>query len=266
MKPVVSSLLALGLLLAALPARAKPFVIRADGTRVEGESISSSADASGITVTLVTGQGRFDFKPGQYREAGADKPADFDAANAAAAAKDFAKADEAFQRVIRQNIGLGWDIQAAVRAINMHVQRGDGPGAARIAELIGRLNKAAISRSPDMQWVVWKAQVANKEFDKVEMEARKAIAEGAPDLAARAYMARGDSLAAKSLHKEAVLDYLRVALLFESQKEVAPEALYKAAQSMEALKDATRAKEMYARLAQEHPRSPFAELAKAKGN
>ena len=263
MKILARSLLCLATVLASAPAFAKPYVIKADGTKVEGESISG--DEKGV-LTLMTGQGKLTFNPGQYKEAANDKPADFDAAVAAANAKDYAKADEMFQRVIRQNINLAWDIQAAVRAINMHVQRNDGPAAAKIADLILRLNKGGVAKSPDLQWVVWKAQVANKEFDKVELEAKKAIAEGSHELAARAYMARGDSLTAKSLHKEAVLDYLRVALLFDNQKDVAPEALYKAAQAMELLYVAARAKEMYAKLLQEYPRSFQAEQAKAKAN
>ena len=78
MKTLTRSLLVFGWALTALPTLAKPYVIKSDGTRVEGESISGAADG---TVTLMTAQGKFDFKSGQYKEAANDKPAEFDAAD-----------------------------------------------------------------------------------------------------------------------------------------------------------------------------------------
>lgn len=251
----------LALLLAPALALAKPYVIKADGTKLEGDVITGSADG---TISLTTAQGKFDFKPGQYKEAFADKPADFDTANAAALAKDYAKADEFYQKVIRQYPNLNWDIQAGIRCIHMYVQKGDGAAAEKAADFITSRNKTALSKSPDLQWMVWKALVLNKNFAKVELEAKKAIAEGSHELAARAYMARGDASAAKSLHKEAVLDYLRVVLICEAQKEVQPEALFKAATALENLKDGARAKEMYGRLTKDFPNSPYAAQAKGK--
>jgi hypothetical protein len=55
----------------------------------------------------------------------------------------------------------------------------------------------------------------------------------------------------------ALLDYLRVVILFENIREVQPEALYKAAEILEELRD-PRADELRKKLVQEYKDSDYA--------
>ena len=76
---------------------------------------------------------------------------------------------------------------------------------------------------------------------------------------------RGDIQAAQNNLDQAVLDYLRTVVLFQDVKDpmIQGEAHYKAAQTLEALRD-QRAKEIYQRLVKEFGSSPYAAQAQGK--
>ena len=57
------------------------------------------------------------------------------------------------------------------------------------------------------------------------------------------------------------MDYLRVVLLYESEKDVQPEALFKTAEALKALRD-PRAPEYSKKLVEQYPDSPYAQKAK----
>ena len=87
------------------------------------------------------------------------------------------------------------------------------------------------------------------------------IASGSREAAARAQIVRGDMKAASGQHEEALLDYLRTALLFKAQTAVLPEATYKTGVALKNLND-PRADEYFKKVIDEFPDSEFAELAK----
>jgi TolA-binding protein len=74
---------------------------------------------------------------------------------------------------------------------------------------------------------------------------------------------RGDIKLSQANLEGAALDYLRSAILFESEKETLPEALFKAADALEKLRD-PRAKELYRRVASEFGGTPWAQKAAGK--
>ena len=59
-------------------------------------------------------------------------------------------------------------------------------------------------------------------------------------------------------HIERAMDYLRTALLFTAEKEIQPEALYKAAGALDKLNDKPSAKMLRQKLRTLHPNSPYA--------
>ena len=83
------------------------------------------------------------------------------------------------------------------------------------------------------------------------------------DLAARAQVLRGDLKRKRRQLEPAVQDYLRTVILFENIRDVQPEALYKAGETLEELRDA-RAKDLFARLQREYPDSKYAARAREK--
>ena len=89
------------------------------------------------------------------------------------------------------------------------------------------------------------------------------IAKGSRSDAARAQIMRGDIKAAQNQVEAAALDYMRTVILFASERSVQPEALMKAAESFEKLRD-SRAKDLYKKIVDEFPTSPQAAAARAK--
>ncbi len=89
------------------------------------------------------------------------------------------------------------------------------------------------------------------------------ISDGSREEAAVANILRGDLKASQKKLNEAVLDYLRTALLFEAQADANAEALFKAAETLTTLKD-RRAKDLYKKLVDKHPDSGYAQKAQGK--
>ncbi len=68
---------------------------------------------------------------------------------------------------------------------------------------------------------------------------------------------RGDLNKAEGKREDAVLDYLRAALLFDEALEIHPEALFKGAQLLDELRD-SRADGLRKRLVAKYPASAYA--------
>ncbi|MCB1102957.1 MAG: hypothetical protein KDL10_11365, partial [Kiritimatiellae bacterium] len=96
-----------------------------------------------------------------------------------------------------------------------------------------------------------------------DQDLEQVIATGSREQAARAQIMRGDAKMKRGLVEQAVMDYLRSAILFESETSVHPEALLKSAQGLEQLRD-PRAKELYRKLVETYPQSPQAQQARGK--
>jgi len=79
-------------------------------------------------------------------------------------------------------------------------------------------------------------------------------------LAARAQIRRGDVKMKRRQFEPAALDYLRTVALFKAEKDVQPEALYKAGLVLEELRHA-KARHMFDRLIKEYPESAYARKA-----
>jgi TolA-binding protein len=82
-------------------------------------------------------------------------------------------------------------------------------------------------------------------------------------LAARAHLGRGDALLEQGRVEDALGEYLKVALLFGSEAEVA-RSLYQAGQCLERLGDKEKAKARYRELVERHAQAPDAEAARAR--
>jgi TolA-binding protein len=102
-----------------------------------------------------------------------------------------------------------------------------------------------------------------KQFEKLEKSLAETIAAGSRADAARAQIMRGDIRAAQNQLELALQDYLRTVVLFKNERASQPEALLKAAQTLEKLRD-NRAADMYRKIVEEYSSSPQAATARAK--
>ncbi|MCZ7592525.1 MAG: hypothetical protein M5U15_10435 [Kiritimatiellae bacterium] len=236
-----------------------PYVILPNGTRVDGTEIRARSDG---TITLMTPQGQVTYQRGQYQRAEAARPADFDRALRFAQARQYDEALTLLKKVIQEYRFLNWDNQARALAAQVELSKGDAAESVKSYEQL--FQSAPDSRRDSAaMWGYMNALLGAKQFDKLDTQLGELIEKGTRTDAARAQVMRGDAKMAQGQVEPAVMDYLRSALLFDSEKTVLPEALFKAAEGLEKLRD-PRSRDLYRRVAQEFAGTPYAQRAQGK--
>lgn len=109
----------------------------------------------------------------------------------------------------------------------------------------------------------WKSLIDSDQQAELKKELDRAAGNGARDVMAVAQLMRANTALKAGQKEDALLDFLRVVLLFEDVKEVQAEALFNAADVMEGLKD-PRATEMRKRIIQQYPDSEYAKKLAGK--
>jgi len=235
------------------------YVITTQGKKVEGSDIRAKSDGQ---VVLMTPQGTRTFYKGQYLRAVADKPADFDRALKAGESKRYDEAIPLLRGIIQHYRYLEWDNRARLLLAKIYFAKGDYKEAVDTYEELLKYDRQA-AKDSKVNWSYREALLKAGEYTKLKKVLDEVIAAGPRDEAARAQILRGDMWKAQKMLEDAVLDYLRTVVLFKAQKQYQPEALFKAAETLEALRD-QRAKDLYRELVQKYPDSPYAAKARRK--
>jgi len=234
-------------------------VILPNGSRVDGTAIRASRTGD---IILTTAAGQQTFPRGQYAKAIGDKPPAFDQARTLAGQGKHDEAIALLEKIAAEYRFLDWDNNSYIAIAQIQTARGNHTEAVEVFE---RLIRQAPELKDDaaIQSNYRSALLAAKMFDKLLPSLDQAISSGPRSEAAKAQVMRGDIRLAQGQVEAAVMDYLRTAILFESEKAIQPEALFKAGQGLEQLRD-PRAKEMYRKLVQNYPSSSYAQDAKSK--
>ena len=234
-------------------------VVLPNGNRVEGTDIRASRTGD---IVLTTPAGQRTFTKGQYVQAIADKPAAFDQARALAGQGKHDEAIAMLETIVTELRYLDWDNKSLIAIAQ--IQSGRNKHAEAV-DAYDRLFRQAPELKQDAvaQWAYRAALLAAGQYEKLQPSLDEAIAKGSRTDAAKAQIMRGDIRLAQGQVDAAVMDYLRSAILFEAETSVQPEALFKAGQGLEKLRD-PRAKDMYRRLVSKYPSSSFAQEAKSK--
>lgn len=246
-------------LLFALQAFAAPYVELKNGTKKSGTKIRAKADGS---IVLTTDAGPITYAKSQVLRAVADKPAGWDNAVAAYEAGQYDKVIAPFKEVMTKYKFLGWDELAAPMLAMSQLKTDDAAAALKTMEGIFKLDPEQ-AENPELQVAYWKALSGSGKTATLKPLLDEAIMGGDRNAAAFAQIIRGDIKLSQSAHEEAVLDYLRTVTLFKKQDKAQPEALYKAATTLETLKDG-RARQFYRTLVEQYPDSEYAEKAQSK--
>lgn len=246
------------LLVSGMPARSA-YVITIQGQTVEGSDIRAKSDGE---IILTTPQGTRTFYKGQYTRAVADKPADFDRAKQLIEAGKYDEATKILEDIILRYRYLEWDATAMSLLPQIYVRKGDFAGAVAAYDKLFSASPKS-KEDADIQWTYRKTLLDGKMYDKLDPLLAAVIGSGSRTDAARAQIMRGDVRMAQNQLEPAALDYLRTVVLFETEREVQPEALFKAADALEKLRDA-RAKDLYKKIVETYPNSPFAAQARTK--
>ena len=234
---VVAGSLAAVLYMATLADAA--YVLLPNNTRIDGTDIRAKSDGE---IILTTPQGQRSFPKGQYLRAVADKPADFDKAKQLIAAKTYDEAVRILNDIVAKYRYLEWDNSARALLAQAHMAKGDAASAASEYEQILK-NSPDAKNDASLQWSYRESLLVAKQFDKLQPILTELIEKGERSEAARAQIMRGDIRQAQGQVEGAVLDYLRTVVLYESEREAQPEALFKAAEGLDKLRD-PRAREL----------------------
>jgi tetratricopeptide (TPR) repeat protein len=235
------------------------YVELADGSRRDGSAIRARSDGA---IILTTPNGNVEFTRGQYTKAVADKPADFDKARQLAAQKNFDAALPLLDGIIQNYRFLDWDNNARVVKAQVLSAKGDAAGAVSVFDQLFQANPEA-KKDSTILWSYYGAMVEAKQFDKMIPQLDELISKGSRADAAKAQIVRGDIKLSQANIEGAVLDYLRSAILYENEQASLPEALFKAADGLDKLRD-PRAKDLYRRVASEFGGTPWGQKAAGK--
>ena len=240
---------------------AAPYVVLRNGRRIDGTAIRALQNGD---INLTTLKGIQTFPKGSYIQAVDDKPAEYDQAVAALQAGKFDQAIKLLEGIVTRYRLLNWDVEASKLLPQALLGKGDADGAVTAYTKLFTLAPEE-KKNAELAWGMRKALLAAKQYPALIRELDAVAASGSRPDAALAQIMRGDIQVAQNNLDQAVLDFLRTAILFQDVKDPAiqGEAHLKAAQALEAMRE-PRAKDMYRRLVEKYPSAPQAAQAKAK--
>jgi hypothetical protein len=183
------------------------------------------------------------------------KPAEFDKAVQAFAARQFEAAIPILEDLISRYKRLQWDGMASELLAKAYLGKGDFKKGAQVMGDV--LAGTARNLVTDEQYGLYWTALAGAQMNAVlKQSLTEAISGESRPLAALALVKRGDMNKADGKRDDAALDYLRSILLYEDAVASQPEALFKAAQLFEEMRD-PRAEDLKKRLRANYPDSPF---------
>lgn len=190
------------------------------------------------------------------------KPAGLDQAIAQVQAGSGDKAIPVLEQIMRDYEMLDHDLVAAGAIALAYMQAGTPQKAMDVSEKVLRTNPSALT-SIEFAATYWDALIKTEQYTKLERSLASAVQEGSRSVSALALMKRGDMLFQKNNFKEALIDgYLRVADLYQTEKALVPEALYKGAQCFERLNQINYAERLKKKLLTEFPDDAYSSKLK----
>jgi len=191
------------------------------------------------------------------------KPKDLDNAEKQIAAGNSATAIPLLEKIAREYLMLKWDKPAIRLLVEASLKTNDAEKAIKHCQAI-------IAADPSSEYIgeiapmYWQALLKANRAAKVEELVVKAIKSGDRVASAFALLMRGDLILATGDTPDNALKalrdgYLRVGLLYRSEKEALPEALYKAGKCFEKAGQSARAEQMRSELQRDFSTSPWAQ-------
>lgn len=185
-----------------------------------------------------------------------DKPADLGKAEKLMAEKKYDEAIPVLDEIAMRYKMLQWDGPAREMLARAYCAKNDfKKGVQSLEDYFASTPK---DQAPDaVRDMYWKALLGAQRGASLKVELDAAVKAGSKTLVPLALMRRGDLSASEGRREDAFLDYMRVALMHNEAGESRAEALFKAAQLLDATND-RRADELRKRLATQFPGSPYA--------
>ena len=185
-----------------------------------------------------------------------EKPAEFDKALQACNAKQYDVAIPILEDLVVKYRRLQWDAKSRELLANACLAKGDYKKAAQVlGDLMAGTTKSQIT--DDQHVLYWTALMGAQMTASLKKDLNEALASDSKTLAALAMTKRGDVFRAEGKREDAILDYMRVVLMFEEARSAQAEALFKAAQVLDEMRD-PRAEELKKKLVSLYPDSVYA--------
>ena len=187
------------------------------------------------------------------------KPPEFDQAVQSLAAKQYDAAIPVLEDIVSRYRRLQWDAKARELLANACLAKHDYKKAVSVmGDLMANTSKNLIT---DDQYVLyWTALMGAQMTSALKKDLNETLAGDSKTLAALAMIKRGDLFKAEGKREDAVLDYMRVVLVYDEARSAHPEALFKAAQVLDEMRD-PRADEIRRKLTTMYPDSAYARKA-----
>lgn len=233
-------------------AAAENVLLLQDGRRMRFQSVRYRESDDEFVV--VTPEGRFPIPAANVRDIRVSEPDRWVVGNHALRNQRYDDAVSVFRDIIRDYNRLGWDM----RARDMLAQAYMGQGAhdraiSQYEELFQH-----VSPTSEQRRNYWSALLAAERYSTLKHELDTMIAAGERQDVAVAHLMRGNLHAAEGNTMEAIFDYLRTHILFEEVSGVQPEALFRAAERLDALRETEHAEKLRSILRERYPGSEYA--------
>jgi tetratricopeptide (TPR) repeat protein len=191
------------------------------------------------------------------------KPKDLENAEKQIAAGNSAVAIPLLEKVSKDYFMLKWDKPAIRLLADAYLKSGETDKAIKICEAVIAADPSAAYLG-EIAPIYWQALLKANRTAKIEELLLKAIKSGDRNASAFALNMRGDLVLATgdtvdNANKALRDGFLRVVLLYRSEKDALAEALYKAAKCFEKAGQAARAEQMRSELKKEFSTSTWAQ-------
>jgi len=205
----------------------------------------------------------FEIAPEKVAEIRVQKPGQMEAAAQLVQRGQFQQAVPVLEKIVQDYQMLQWDLVALPYLARCYLGLKEPVKAVTACERAIALNPKALLSGPFAS-AYWDALIETEQYIKLDNALKEAIAEGERDLAALAQLKRGDLAVKQEKYEDALIDgYLRTIVFFQQEKEVLPEAMYKAIGCFEMLGQHARAEEWRKKLLEQFPEGPYAEKVRA---
>ena len=191
------------------------YVITADNRKISGQALA--ADAQGNLVLDVDGKLKMPFRVGQYKMGFVSKPKEVAVLEQLFADKKYDQVISQADAVFEKYKFLGWsNVIASLHADSLLVDN-------KISEakrVLVAANRLAGEQRELLEASMVKIYIADKDFDKADSVLKRQMVSADEVKAAQAFCLFGEMAEAKGDKKQAVLEYLKVLMLFENNKKV----------------------------------------------
>ncbi len=239
----------------SLPAWAVDVVHLTNGKAIQARDIQWRESEQTYRVTT-TDDVMLPIPKAQVERLDIAKPPTFGQAESLIAAKQYKEAIPILDDIVGKYRMKVWDNEARKLLAQSYLAMNDPKKAADSLE--GYMSSVPKAEIPaEMIMIYWKALLAAGRGATLKKEVDVVAATGSRAMAAAAMLMRGSMNREAGQKEAAVLDYLRVVILFEDIKDVQPEALFRAAEVLDEMRD-PRADELKKKLVQEYKGSEYA--------